>query len=148
MEDKIPVSRGAEKSAGSHADAPAATWSLRLLYDGQCPFCRREIEWLKRRNRKLRITFEDISAAEFDPGRYGLTRDEVNRVLHGILPDGTVVRGMAAVRRAYAAIGLGWLTAPTGWPGMRWVADRMYAAFARNRLTLGQIGRASCRERV
>jgi len=119
-------------------------WRLKLLYDGECPFCRREVDWLKRRNHNLRLRFEDISDPKFDPGRYGLTREEVNRVLHGILPDGRVVRGMAAVRRAYGAVGLGWLTAPTGWPGVRWVTDRMYAAFARNRLALGRRANRGC----
>lgn len=112
---------------------------LRLLYDGQCPFCRREVDYLKRRNRRLLLKFEDISDPQFDPGRYGLTREEVNRVLHGVLPNGKVVRGMAAVRRAYRAVGLGWLTAPTGLPGIRWIADRLYEAFARNRGRLGRI---------
>lgn len=116
-----------------------STWKLKLLYDGECPFCRREVDWLKRRNRRLLLRFEDISDPQFDPGRYGLTREEVNRVLHGVLPNGKVVRGMAAVRRAYRAVGLGWLAAPTALPGIRWFADRLYEAFARNRGRLGRI---------
>jgi predicted DCC family thiol-disulfide oxidoreductase YuxK len=121
-----------------------SAWKLKLLYDGQCPFCRREVEWLKRRNRRMLLRFEGISDPQFDPGRYGLAREEVNRVLHGVLPDGKVVRGMAAVRRAYRAIGLGWLTAPTGWPGIRWIADGLYAAFARNRKMLGRMADRGC----
>ncbi len=109
------------------------TWKLRLLYDGACPVCCRTADWLKRRNRRLLLTFEDISDPQFDPGRYGLTREEVHRVLHGILPNGKVVRGMAAIRRAAGAVGLGWLTAPTALPGMRWATDRLYLALARRR---------------
>ena len=120
------------------------SWKVKLLYDGACPFCRREVDWLKRRNRRMLLSFEDISDPQFDPALYGLTREEVNRVLHGILPDGKVVRGLAAIRYAYDAIGLGWLTAPTGWPGIRWAADRLYAAFARNRLTLGRVAGRGC----
>jgi predicted DCC family thiol-disulfide oxidoreductase YuxK len=114
-----------------------AAWKLKLLYDGACPFCRREVDWLKRRNRNLLLTFEDIADPQFDPAKYGLTREEVNAELHGILPDGKVVRGMTAVRAAYQGIGLGWLLAPTALPGIRQVADRFYAAFARNRFALG-----------
>jgi predicted DCC family thiol-disulfide oxidoreductase YuxK len=121
-----------------------SAWKLKLLYDGECPFCRREVEWLKRRNRRMLLRFEDISDPQFDPGRYGLTREEVNRALHGVLPDGKVVRGMAAVRRAYRAVGLGWLAGPTGWPGVRWIADRLYAAFARNRAMLGRFAGGGC----
>ncbi len=116
-----------------------STWSLKLLYDGACPFCRREVDFLKRRNRRMLLRFEDISEPQFDPSRYGLTKDEVNRVLHGVLPDGRVVRGLDAIRRAYEAVGLGWLLAPTGWPGIRWFADRVYETFARNRLRLGRL---------
>lgn len=121
-----------------------ASWQVKLLYDGECPFCRREVDWLKRRNRRLRLTFEDISQPEFDPSRYGLARDQVNRELHGVLADGTVVRGMAAVRAAYRAVGLGWLLAPTAWPGIRQAADRCYAAFARHRIGLGRLAGRRC----
>jgi predicted DCC family thiol-disulfide oxidoreductase YuxK len=119
-------------------------WKVKLLYDGACPICRREMDWLKQRNRRMLLTFEDIADPQFDPGRYGLTREQVNSALHGILADGKVVRGMAAIRRAYRAVGLGWLTAPTALPGIRWTADRLYAAFARHRAKLGRIAGRGC----
>ncbi len=78
---------------------------LKLLYDGDCPFCRREAQWLKRRDRDGRLALEDIAALGFDPSRYGLTRQEVMDVLHGVLPDGRIVRGVEALRQAYQAIG-------------------------------------------
>ena len=93
-----------------------ATWQFKLLYDGECPFCRREVEWLKRRDRAGNLATEDIAALGFDPASYGLTRDEVTRVLHGVKSDGTVLRGMDAVREAYRAVGIGWLVAPTRLP--------------------------------
>jgi predicted DCC family thiol-disulfide oxidoreductase YuxK len=34
----------------------------------------------------------------------------------------------------YAAVGLGWLVAPTRWPCLPRLADRAYQIFARNRL--------------
>jgi predicted DCC family thiol-disulfide oxidoreductase YuxK len=113
-------------------------WRLKLLYDGDCPFCRREARWLKRCDRDGRLVLEDISALGFDPSRYGLTRREVTDVLHGVLPDGRIVRGVEALRQTYQAIGLGWLVAPTRLPVVRGVLDRMYAAFARNRVGLGR----------
>jgi predicted DCC family thiol-disulfide oxidoreductase YuxK len=120
-------------------------WQLKLLYDGECPFCRREAWWLKRRDRKGHLLLEDINDPAFDPGKYGLTRDEVMGVLHGVLPDGRIVRRVEAIREAYRTIGLGWLVAPTAWPGVRWVADKCYGVFARNRLALGRMfGRGAC----
>ena len=121
---------------------PAA--QLRLLYDGQCSLCRREMEELKRRDAKELIVPEDISDPAFDPARYGLTAEQVQAVLHVVLPDGRVLRAMDAVRAIYRAAGLGWLVAPTGWPGVRWLADGSYRFFARHRLTFSRMFGRKC----
>jgi len=115
------------------------TASVKLLYDGQCPFCRREVDWLRHRDRDGSLVVEDISALGFDPQRYGLTRDEVNARLHAIRSDGTVVRGLEAVRAAYRAVGLAWAVAPLGLPGVHWLAERGYELFARWRVPLGRL---------
>lgn len=130
---------GPTPDATAPAPAGAATngWEIRVLYDGECPLCAREIRALRRLDRgRGRIDFEDIAAPAFDAGRYGLTaRDVIDRI-HGVLPDGRVVEGMEVFRRAWAAVGLGFLLAPTAWPGLRRIADAAYRAFARNRLRL------------
>ncbi len=110
-------------------------WEIRILYDGECPLCSREIRFLERRDRgRKRIEFEDISSAGFDPAAYGLDARVVMARIHAVLPDGSVVEGLEVFRRAYAAVGLGWLLAPTRWPFLRPLADRAYRVFARNRL--------------
>lgn len=113
-------------------------WEFKLLYDGQCPFCRREVQWLLRRDRHARLAVEDISLPDFNAAKYGVTQAEVMGVMHGVFPDGRIVRRVAAFREAYRLVGLGWLIAPTGWPGLRWVADRFYEWFARNRVVIGR----------
>ena len=116
--------------------------SIKLLYDGQCPFCRREVDWLKRHDRNGQLATEDITDPSFHAESYGLNQDEVMGVLHGILPDGRIVRRMDAVREAFRAVGLGWLVAPLSWPVVRSMADVAYGLFARNRMTLGRcVGR-------
>jgi predicted DCC family thiol-disulfide oxidoreductase YuxK len=115
----------------------ATGWELRLLFDGACPLCRREAAALRRLDRgRGRIRFEDISDPAFDPTAYGLRADEVKARIHGVLPDGRVVEGVEVFRRAYGAVGLGWLLGPTRWPGLRQLADAAYRSFARNRLRL------------
>jgi predicted DCC family thiol-disulfide oxidoreductase YuxK len=121
---------------------PAA--QLKLLYDGQCSLCRRAAEGLKRRDAKGLILLEDISDPAFDPGRYGLTAEQVRTAMHVVLPDGRILRAMDAVRAAYHAVGLGWLSAPTGWPGIRWLADVFYRFFARHRLTFSRMLGRKC----
>lgn len=108
---------------------------IRVLFDGECPLCRREITMLERIDAgRGRLDFEDISGSDFDASRYGLETRAVHERIHGILPDGSVVEGVEVFRRAYGAIGLGWLVAPTRWPGIRQVTDALYRWFARNRL--------------
>ena len=110
---------------------------ITVLYDGDCPLCVREIEMLRRRDPEgLRAGFEDIAAEGFDAARYGRTHGELMARIHGVLPSGELVEGVEVFRRVYAAVGLGWLVAPTGWPLLRPVFDAMYRLFARNRLRI------------
>ncbi|MFM1872633.1 MAG: hypothetical protein RL398_2055 [Planctomycetota bacterium] len=116
-----------------------------LLYDSECPFCRLEVEWLLRRDRHGRLGACDIAAPDFDPAVYGLSRERVHARLHGVDAEGRVVEGMAAIRAAWRAAGLGWVMAPTGWPVLRWFADLGYLVFARYRVPLGRVfGRRAC----
>jgi len=112
-------------------------WRIKVLYDGACPLCRREADlwrWLDRG--RGRIGLEDVGSPDFDATKYGLTHEQAMGQIHGILPSGAVVCGMEVFRRAYAAVGLGWLLAATSWPLLRPLFDRGYRWFARNRLRL------------
>ncbi len=123
-----------------------ANWEIEILFDGDCPLCAREIRGLRRLDRKRgRIVFTDIAAPAFDPAPYRRSRADLMARIHGRLPDGRVIEGLEVFRRAYAAVGLGWLLAPTRWPGLRRVAEAGYRWFARNRLRL--TGRVGCDER-
>ena len=111
------------------------TWRVRVLYDGDCPLCTREVRFLERVDRgRGGIQFEDIAAESFDAAKYGLEAHEVMARIHGVLPNGVVIEGVEVFRQAYTAVGLGWLMAPTRWPGLRSLADAAYRVFARNRL--------------
>ena len=121
---------------------------FKLLYDGDCPFCRREVRWLQWWNRSGHLEFEDVASPEFDPSRYGKTRQELLGVIHGVFPDGRIVSKVEVFRQAYRAVGLGWLLAPTGWPVLRWIFDRLYSVFARYRLRLGHLFGRSCASRT
>ena len=111
---------------------------LTLLYDGACPFCRHRIETLLRRDHKGRLAVEDISAHDFDPAKYGLSQDDVLREIHAVKPDGTVVKGMDAVREACRVVRLGWLVAPSRLPLIRKLFDWLYKWIARHRHRSGR----------
>jgi predicted DCC family thiol-disulfide oxidoreductase YuxK len=108
-----------------------------ILYDGECPLCRREVEMLARldagRGRLARV---DIASPGFDPGRYGRSLETLMARIHGVRPDGTVIEGVEVFRRAYAAVDRGAWLAWTGLPIVRPVVDAAYRWFARNRLRL------------
>lgn len=123
--------------------APSTDWDIKLLYDGECPLCVREVRMLERFNKKSlfgakpgKLALADIAAPGFDAQVYGRSFEELMGQIHGVLPDGRLITGMEVFRRAYAAVGLGALAAPTGWPLLRPLFDLFYRWFARNRLRI------------
>ena len=78
---------------------------------------------MQRRDRRGQLAFEDISKPEFDAAVYGLTQAQVMGVMHGIDPDGRIITKVEVFRQAYRLIGLGWLLAPTDWPGLRTLSN-------------------------
>lgn len=110
-----------------------SAYPLTLFYDAACPVCSLEMDHLRARCRDGRLRFEDISQPGFDAARFGLTHDAVDAEIHGIRPDGTVLKGVEVLRLAYAAAGLGWVMRPTGWTPLRPMFDRGYRLFARHR---------------
>jgi predicted DCC family thiol-disulfide oxidoreductase YuxK len=118
-------------------------YPLTLLYDGACPFCRLEMEQLARRDALERLVFVDITAPDFDldwfAGDSGVTLQDLNRLIHAVRPDGTLVAGVEVFRLAYGAVGLGPLWAATALPLIKPLVDRGYAAFARNRYAISAL---------
>ncbi|MGE3164285.1 MAG: thiol-disulfide oxidoreductase DCC family protein [Planctomycetota bacterium] len=109
---------------------------LEVFFDGDCPLCRREIEWLRRRDRRHRVRFIDFASQDYPEAHYGKSRDELARVLHARHPGGGWITGVEVFRQMYSLVGRGWLLTWTRWPGCRWLVERGYAWFARNRLRL------------
>lgn len=119
---------------------------FKILYDSECPFCRLEVSWLKRIDRRGNLLAEDIAAPDFDATQYGTTLDTLMGSLHGVTAEGRLTDGMETFRRAYQAAGIGWLAAPTGWPLLRPLFDGLYRLFARHRVKLGRVFGRSCEE--
>lgn len=111
---------------------------FKLLYDGACPICSREVLWLQRR-RPDAIEAVDTAADGFDAAVYGLTARQVDSALFGIMPDGAISVGMDSLREGYRLAGLGWLMAWTGWWPARPAFDAFYRVFARNRMRISRL---------
>lgn len=116
-----------------------------LLYDGNCPICQKEVAWLRWKNKQGRLGFHDINAADFNASAYGKTHDQLMAEIHGIYPDGSVIKGLEVFCAAYRAVGLGWLMAPLRWPVVKPLFESLYRLFARHRLRLGRLfGKQTC----
>jgi predicted DCC family thiol-disulfide oxidoreductase YuxK len=116
--------------------SPATPFEVEVFFDGDCPLCRREIAFLRKRDRQGRIQFTDIAEPGFDPESVGRTRRELMARIHGRLPDGTWIEGVEVFRRLYTAVGLKPLVAVSRLPGVSHAAEAAYELFARHRLTL------------
>ncbi|KAK3035812.1 hypothetical protein RJ639_034628, partial [Escallonia herrerae] len=130
----VPV---APKKVGEEEQS-SQNWKIKMLYDGECPLCMREVNMLRERDKSYQaIKFVDISSDEYSPEEnQGLDYKTVMGRIHAILSDGTVVTDVEAFRRLYEAVGLGWVYAITKYEPMATIADAVYGVWAKYRLEI------------
>lgn len=118
-------------------DVVAAPWQIKLLYDGDCPLCLREVDFLRRKDRgRGLVAFVDIADPDYQPADHGgVSFADAMRRIHAVLPDGTVIQNVEVFRRVYEVLGIGWIYAATGWPVIGSLVDRLYDFWADRRLT-------------
>lgn len=115
--------------------APAG-WQIKLLYDGECPLCLREVNFLKKRDadRGL-VAFVDIADPAYTPEAHGgVDFETAMGRIHAVLPDGTVIKNVEVFRRVYEILGMGWVYAATRWPVVSPLVDALYSFWADRRL--------------
>jgi predicted DCC family thiol-disulfide oxidoreductase YuxK len=110
--------------------------AIEVFFDGDCPLCAREVQILRRLDKRERIRFVDIAADGFDPSQVGVSWEALMDRIHGRLPDGTIVEGVEVFRRLYTEVGFGPLVALTRVPGIEQMLELGYRWFAKNRLRL------------
>ncbi|KAE8681426.1 Thiol-disulfide oxidoreductase DCC isoform 2 [Hibiscus syriacus] len=113
-------------------------WKIKMLYDGDCPLCMREVDMLRERNKQYgTIKFVDISSDDYSPEEnQGLDYKTVMGRIHAILSDGTVVTDVEAFRKLYEQVGLGWVYAITKYEPVATIADSIYGVWAKYRLQI------------
>ena len=113
-------------------------WRIKLLYDGECPLCMREVNFLQKRDagRGL-VAFVDIADDFYNPEDNGNIdfKTAMGRI-HAVLPDGTIVKNVEVFRRVYEVLGMGWIYAITKLPIFGFIADTLYSIWASWRLKL------------
>ncbi|KAF5957435.1 hypothetical protein HYC85_004660 [Camellia sinensis] len=119
-------------------------WKIKMLYNGECPLCMRQVNMLRERNKQYgTIKFVDISSDEYSPKgiKTLTTKQYVNQLfwiyvvvmgrIHAILSDGTVVTDVEAFRRLYEAVDLGWVYAITKYEPFSTIVDALYGVWAK-----------------
>ena len=110
---------------------------LTFLYDGGCPLCRRETDFLKGRDKIGNIRFVDINSENYDPTNYqNISFEKAMSNLHGILHDGNLIQGLDVLAYAYQLVGLGWVYFPTKIPIISILLKILYSFWAKYRLKI------------
>jgi len=114
------------------------TWEIKLLYDGECPLCLREVNFLQKKDAgRGKVAFVDIASDDYNPEENaGIDFETAMGRIHGILPDGTVIKNVEVFRRVYETLGMGWVYAITKWPILGALANFVYGIWADLRLKL------------
>lgn len=132
----MPVSKTTGTEAATEANRP--DWKIKLLYDGECPLCLREVNFLQKRDagRGL-VAFVDIADEDYAPNENGgIDYETAMGRIHAVLPDGTVIKNVEVFRRVYEVLGMGWIYAATKLPIIGFLANSLYSLWAKYRLVL------------
>ena len=124
--------------------APAPD-TLTILYDGNCPLCRREIAHVKglaQRGGDSGLCFLDISARAEAAPRFAAERAALLARFHVQRADGTRLDGAAAFVEMWRRLpGWRWLARFARLPGMLGLLEGAYRVFLRLRPGLQAIAR-------
>lgn len=125
-------------TATPSAEISAPTWQIKLLYDGDCPLCLREVNFLRQKdNGRGLVAFTDIAADDYAPEKNGGVdfATAMGRI-HAVRADGTVIKNVEVFRQVYDVLGMGWIYAPTRWPIVGALVDWAYGVWANWRLAV------------
>ena len=111
---------------------------LTLYYDGQCPLCVAEIDFLQSRNSRGQLAFVDVTQTGFEAEEHNITCEAAMAQIHGRTADGQVLVGVPVFATAYRLAKM---------PTLAWVLSRQwlmpvlqpaYVMFAKHRQTISK----------
>ncbi len=110
---------------------------LIFLFDGGCPLCLRETNFLKSKDELNKIDFVDINNVNYNPILFkGISYAEAMSNLHGILENGNIIKGLDVLAYSYELIGLGWVYYPLKIEFLAPVLRLFYKYWAKYRLKI------------
>lgn len=115
-------------------------WVINLLYDGDCPSCMKQVEFLQKRmdeNPQYQglVAFTNLHDPDYDPALCGgVIFEDGMRHIHAVTRDGEVIAGMDVFRRIYSIVGMQWVYEITTLPLVGEFFDWLYDWFSEYRL--------------
>ena len=108
-----------------------------FLFDGGCPLCLRETNFLKSKDELNKIDFVDINNVNYNPILFkDISYAEAMSNLHGILENGNIIKGLDVLAYSYELIGLGWVYYPLKIEFLAPVLRLFYKYWAKYRLKI------------
>ena len=110
---------------------------LTFLFDGGCPLCQRETNFLKKRDILTQISFVDINSKDYDQRLFSdISYSEAMSNLHGIMENGEIIKGLDVLAYSYELIGLGWVYYPLKIKFLSPIIRMVYRNWAKYRLQI------------
>lgn len=111
--------------------------NLKLLYDGECPICKREVCILQKKDSQTKIKFIDISSKEFSPfENNNIDYNTAMSQIHAIDGKGNLLVGISAFAAVYASCQLLVTSTLLRIPFIKRTLKPLYTLFAKKRLWL------------
>lgn len=107
--------------------------NLKLLYDGSCPICSKEILELKQKNQNKSIQFLNIVSDQFLKENEGISYETAMSQMHLVDSKGNISTGIDAFAKAYARSGKLLLSTILNVSFLRPFLKVCYSLFAKNR---------------
>ena len=110
---------------------------LTFLYDGGCPLCLRETNFLKGKDSLNQIEFVDINSKDYDQSLfYDISYLKAMSNLHGIKENGLIIKGLDVLAYSYELVGLGWVYYPLKVRFLSPILRLVYRFWAKYRLQI------------
>ena len=113
------------------------TAKLTIFFDGECPLCKREVDFLESRNQKGYLRFIDINSSDFYLDlKYGITYKQAMERIHALKSDGSLTKAIRLFQEAYDLIGLGRVYASSKLPVIDILIYFIYQLWVKYRLEI------------
>lgn len=131
------IANSVEKATAETLEDRDAMNNLKLLYDGECPICKREICFLQKKNIQNKVNFIDISAKEFSSfENNNIDYNTAMSQIHAIDSKGNLLVGIAAFAAVYASCQQLVISTLLRIPFLKIILKPLYSLFAKKRLWL------------